>query len=531
MLKALYSEDSVSIKTPSGHYINADGSTVQVRPSRLGGIGQVFQLQRLAGSGVLSSGDSVVIKAPAGFFLSAQDGGVQATHEDDGNSTLREFILQKKGGGTLFSSDVISLKAAGSLFISVKGHQLFADTNETRVHQQDFTIEKELNGTSSTVLNFGRNCHKAPPSAREVFSDSSIFLRASTGNLVDVSEDVAHARWPDYGGWQKFSVEKEEGGIVESGNIVFLKTHEGNHMDAEDAQVRARFSEHGDKQAIKITKDIVGPIHYGDSVFLETSGGKHISVEDERVSNSNKTKTASQRFVVEKGRWTETVRFMHIPRNAGMAIEDAALQHDIHWGRWLMTDMMRMPGGGWCSLHHAPPSTMPGWGQAFYRDFENFCVTRHPYDRAVSQYSYMLSQIQGNDTLAHSHPSLFKYEACSTDGLNHYLQTQLGRVLHDDRKYIDNCNFVPQSAYIWDEKRQWCSHILRMDELPGNFNMLMDEKDYTVRLSANASNITNSHKDLCPDLTAASLSKKTQAQLDEVYAADFRRLGYKEGRK
>jgi len=212
-----------------------------------------------------------------------------------------------------------------------------------------------------------------------------------------------------------------------------------------------------------------------------------------------------------------------------MAIEDAALQHDVHWGRWLMPDMVRMPGGGWCSMQHAPPSTLLGWGQDFYTDFENFCVTRHPYDRAVSQYSYMLSQVRGNETLAKSHASLFEYEPCSIEGLNHYLQTQLGRVQREGQSYIENCHFVPQSAYIWDGQRQWCSHILRMDELPGNFNALMDEKDYKVRLSLDLSNITNSHGNLCPELSSSSLNSTTRGQLDEVYAADFRRLGYKQG--
>ena len=87
---------------------------------------------------------------------------------------------------------------------------------------------------------------------------------------------------------------------------------------------------------------------------------------------------------------TPKLDFIHIPKTGGQAIESWGYLHGFSWGG------CRLPGGGaWpegphpfkCSAFHIPPAVWEAAGTPAYDGADTtFCVVRHPYTRAISEY-------------------------------------------------------------------------------------------------------------------------------------------------
>lgn len=238
------------------------------------------------------------------------------------------------------------------------------------------------------------------------------------------------------------------------------------------------------------------------------------------VASGNVSNATGDDFPIQ-GHVEEKLVFLHIPKNAGTAIENAGKLSNVRWGRHRMFyfGMMPMPDKFYCATHHIPPGRLPHALQEIYRRNEVFCVTRHPYDRAISEYKYLLSVPWGQNK-----PGVLDREPCTADGLNYFLQTSLKMVL-EGKRYVNDCHMLPQSEFIWDQQRQWCQDIMRFDNMPKVFNTLMKTRNYKVSLD----HTENQSAGTCPDLSEEDLSNTTRAMLDKVYAQDFTLLGYKKG--
>jgi len=243
-----------------------------------------------------------------------------------------------------------------------------------------------------------------------------------------------------------------------------------------------------------------------------------------RVRHKDSTETEASTGVKTDGNVTEEVKelvFLHIPKNAGTSIENAGLKKRVRWGRHRMFyfGMMPMPDRFYCATHHIPPGRLPGVIQDVYKSAEVFCVTRHPYDRAISEYKYLLSVPWGQNK-----PGVLDREPCTPDGLNYFLQTSLQMVL-EGKRFVNDCHMLPQNEFIWDSHRQWCTDIMRFDRMPKVFNELMGKRHYKVKLD----HTENQSRGTCPDLSEEDLTNKTMAMLDQVYADDFSLLNYTTG--
>lgn len=208
--------------------------------------------------------------------------------------------------------------------------------------------------------------------------------------------------------------------------------------------------------------------------------------------------------------------FLHIPKNAGTAIEQASFDQGVNWGLHWIGGLLTLPGNKLCVKYHVPPRYLD---TPVYKDAEVFCVTRHPFERAVSEYTYLLG-VEWGDQFS---PFLREGPSCSPVGLNSFLQEELSLFLNTTHgsKFRCDCHFLPQSEYIWDESgTQWCDHRIRMEELPGSFNQLMDAKHLPVHLKPSRVNAAS-----C-GVSPADLTEQTKAMLRIVYAEDFERLGY-----
>merc|ERR1719291_200289 len=107
---------------------------------------------------------------------------------------------------------------------------------------------------------------------------------------------------------------------------------------------------------------------------------------------------------------------------------------------------------------------------------------------------------------SHFSPSLYEKPACSADGLNNFVVTELTK-LKAGRHFGLDCHMVPQADYIFGSAGQkWCQHILRFDKLPGAFNDLMEEMEYPVKLADDTAE--NKRGEQCPFLSTDDLSQE-----------------------
>lgn len=214
--------------------------------------------------------------------------------------------------------------------------------------------------------------------------------------------------------------------------------------------------------------------------------------------------------------------FLHIPKNAGTTVEQAGSLVGISWGDLDpgLHSRQLMPDGNMCSRWHVPPRLAGAPSQ--YSSAEVFCITRHPYERAVSEYKYLLSVPWGRLSGKQWHARLDAFPACSPEGLNYFIQHAI--VEMRKHRYVFDCHLIPQTDYIWDAAGQpTCHDVLRIADLPVAFDELMERKGNPARIP---DEIENAHHDACSGLSVENLTWRSKAMMNEVYAEDFKKLNY-----
>eukprot|EP00448_Togula_jolla_P037049 CAMPEP_0170641162 /NCGR_PEP_ID=MMETSP0224-20130122/40613_1 /TAXON_ID=285029 /ORGANISM="Togula jolla, Strain CCCM 725" /LENGTH=274 /DNA_ID=CAMNT_0010971721 /DNA_START=11 /DNA_END=838 /DNA_ORIENTATION=+ len=218
--------------------------------------------------------------------------------------------------------------------------------------------------------------------------------------------------------------------------------------------------------------------------------------------------------------------FLHIPKTGGTLIEGIGMDAGVAWGR----NMFRVPGAiqrmdenqHWCSSHHVPPHLLRSAEDAeLYRGNRVFCVARHPYARALSEYSYRLI-VKGVS------PELFQMPQCSKEDLNNFIQQSL-KTYKSDNPYVSDCHMLPQSSFIWAEDgTQQCHDVLHMERLEEEFNRLMSQHGIPATMDMKEKFTFHSR---CPGLSVNDFTEDTLQLLDEVYKADLDKLGYRRFRR
>jgi len=143
------------------------------------------------------------------------------------------------------------------------------------------------------------------------------------------------------------------------------------------------------------------------------------------------------------------LKFIHIPKTAGTAIEDAGRKAGLWWGRFDRSDHVGHINSSCMFWHEVPIS----------RDesVRTFCVMREPFDRILSEIRYELA-LEGRSCLSEQELN-FRVDFCARKG-----------------QHMD-CHWIPQYEYV-----KHCDHILRYDHLHHDFNVLMKAYGYKVRL-------------------------------------------------
>lgn len=221
-----------------------------------------------------------------------------------------------------------------------------------------------------------------------------------------------------------------------------------------------------------------------------------------------------------QSRRDDSVIFLHIPKNAGTAIEDSGWAAGIRWGKHWAWGSVQMPDGYWCNKYHVPPAYLPD--PELYMNTSVFCVSRHPFDRMVSEYKYLATVPWGQGPPWGEGPlsGLDGNSLCTPESLNEFVLEKMRSVL-EGNYFQNDCHFVPQSDYIWGLGAQWCQKILKVTELPGAFDAYMSSKGLSARLTEKE-NVAVA----CPHLSQDDLSPEAKSLLLRVYSQDFKLLGY-----
>lgn len=230
---------------------------------------------------------------------------------------------------------------------------------------------------------------------------------------------------------------------------------------------------------------------------------------------------------------TTTLGFIHIPQNAGNAIETAALLSGIRWGfnaiQSQFFEKIQMTPDYACSWHVLPPKHLTGL-QA-YDSRPLFCVTRDPFYRAFSYYLFLAGMVENKCPISTPDYELFsKYQVCSPESLNNFMEVSLNKILLNGTEFDWDCNMIPQSHYIWDEQgNQVCTDLVAFKQLPGSLLEVTSKYNLSVNLEWNPPAPRGGSESVawpCPQLEISALNEKSRALLRTVYAEDFERLGY-----
>ncbi|GAX22259.1 hypothetical protein FisN_25Lh078 [Fistulifera solaris] len=230
-----------------------------------------------------------------------------------------------------------------------------------------------------------------------------------------------------------------------------------------------------------------------------------------------------------------TLKFFHIPKTAGTAIEQAAGQK-VAWGSCLfkhkpIRHTCSYPAGGYWPSYigwwHIPSQFFPIFNLNPYQDAELFGVIRDPFDRMVSEFYYICS-LKVKD---------WRPDQCNRTRLlePEYMNEWLQNKLHQQHQepsaeafLTDNGHFTPQYDFIFGPHQvRMLDYVLKMDDGFGeSFDKLMAAfLSSDIKLEKfNA--IGAQERDKETHLNVKDLNRETLSTIQRTYEKDLSFLGY-----
>jgi hypothetical protein len=253
----------------------------------------------------------------------------------------------------------------------------------------------------------------------------------------------------------------------------------------------------------------------------------------QRPAISEQEREASLAYVNSFQNLERPLKFFHIPKTAGTAIEFAAGENAIPWGSCLFNhkpkrDICKYPSETEWPQHigwwHLPTQLFPLANIDPYQDAERFAV-RDPYDRAVSEFYYICTL-----KVFDWRPDQCQRERLFEKGyMNQWLRDKM-----EDTETIpaltyltDNGHFTPQYEFIFGPNDvRMVDYVLRLDDtLSVEFSRLMEafsmDQVQLKKLNALGAEARDSDK----HLTVNDLDEDTLNSIHKIYPRDFD-LGY-----
>jgi hypothetical protein len=223
--------------------------------------------------------------------------------------------------------------------------------------------------------------------------------------------------------------------------------------------------------------------------------------------------------------------FVHIPKAAGSAIEEAAgTQKKLDWGSCLFRHRPKRPGGvcryppgqfewpkyvGWW---HLPPGFFPVMGINPYENADLFVVARNVTERLISEFYYVCRKRGGKECDA-SRMNDAAY-------LNEWLKMQLldrNTTFLSANDYLDhNGHFTPQYQFVVSPMGvRTVDYVIRMEAMQDEFPALMQAYGLDIHLQDAKTNTDRNHS---TDLGTKDISAEVLALIKERYRQDFEML-------
>ena len=192
--------------------------------------------------------------------------------------------------------------------------------------------------------------------------------------------------------------------------------------------------------------------------------------------------------------------FIHIPKNAGISIELQGLKSGYQWG-----------------IFHTGPFKVHSITVDRYRQLRKlshhhdfFLVSRNPYTRVISEFFCNYD--------FHRRLRSFK----TKEDFNNYLEFKI-----KNRNIINRSVFSPQNGHYIEQYRflpppGLKCHVLRFENLTSDFNQLMVQYQYPIRLKTHFNHGKRSHK----KFGLKDLSPQNIDLIRRVYQKDFEIFNY-----
>ena len=252
----------------------------------------------------------------------------------------------------------------------------------------------------------------------------------------------------------------------------------------------------------------------------------------------------------------QDLEFLHIPKNAGTAIEETGEEIGYKWGYPRFnpygTHVLDKKLG--CSLQHVPrgfmianPTDSPLAGPDPYKGARTFCVVRHPFTRAISQYIYWSVINEGGcwdfniDTCS---KEAFD-QVCKPEKLNAYIDERFNpssgrfvRALRQIRSLAgpvgaelrasagEDCHWLPQWMHVGDRGSDMCDHVLRYEKLGADLDKLVAQYPNNTKLAKLPKRLEKVNTAAGCSLRVADLDASSRKHLAAAFDRDFKRFRY-----
>lgn len=222
----------------------------------------------------------------------------------------------------------------------------------------------------------------------------------------------------------------------------------------------------------------------------------------------------------------QELEFVHIPKNAGTSIENAANKVGIKWGfkQWTKQgadlnnhgfNLFKMPGN-WinskynvqhlpkkkintnCFPWHEIPDNMT---KEIYSDrVKTFCVVRDPYTKIVSAYKY------------------WRGKTANPTDLNNFISERLTDFdKYPEKIWWNSGHILPQNLYTHGRRK--CDYILRFENLDAEFDDLMKKFNIQgIKLEKNNKSAKS--------VSSKDLSEQSKVLIQQAYKKDFELFNY-----
>lgn len=198
---------------------------------------------------------------------------------------------------------------------------------------------------------------------------------------------------------------------------------------------------------------------------------------------------------------TKSLKFIHIPKNAGTSIENLGNKYGYKWGRFDNITVYKNSPCDYYIWHSPYINKKPG--------YEYFAIIRNPYDKIISEFYYVnTGKIKKGEFGNKKHIDIFY------DWFNKIYN------LYKTNKYWNNCHILPQSYYTMNNNIE---HIIYLDkDFKKNLNVLFNEK-FNLNINVDDLEKENSTK---KEFNKEDLNKNTLDKIYEMYSSDFETFNF-----